>query len=213
MAKFIGLEDASMIQLEAEYTFYRPSRTVMQQLKVGNLVKLIFNLKPEATELRQDRMPSAERMWVIITERKGDNFKGTLDNDPYFIKNLKHKDIIEFETKHIIQTDIEETENDIVEKYARFCIVSNMILKERKPIGYFCRDEEESTMENGRKDSGWVFMSGEESDEYANNPDNLTFTTLGIVLNINDSFIDLLDEPVGSAFTWDEILKKYVKTE
>ena len=213
MAKFSGLEDASMIQLEAEYTFYRPSQTVMQQLKVGNLVKLIFNLKPETAELRQGRMPSAERMWVIITERRRDNFKGTLDNNPHFIKDLKYKDIIEFETKHIIQTDIEETKSDIVEKYARFCIVSNKILRERKPIGYFCRDEEESTMENGRKDSGWVFMSGEESDEYANNPDNLTFTTLGIVLNINDSFIDLLDEPVGSAFAWDEILKKYVKTE
>ena len=144
MAKFSGLEDASMIQLEAEYTFYRPSKTVMQQLKVGNLVKLIFNLKPETAELRQGRLPSAERMWVIITERRRDNFKGTLDNNPHFIKDLKYKDVIEFETKHIIQTDIEETNSDIVEKYARFCIVSNMILKERKPIGYFCRDEEEA---------------------------------------------------------------------
>jgi hypothetical protein len=210
MAKFFQFTDASIIQKEAKYTFYRPSERVIQKLKKGNLVKLIFEVQRETRDDLSKPMPSAERMWVIITERNGDRFKGTVNNDPYIIRDLKLDDVVEFEAKHIIQTDIEETEPDIVEKYSTLCIVSNKVLRGNEPIGYMERSEEPVVMENGRIDSGWVFMAGDETEEYSNDPDNLAFISIGVLLNRNDVFIDLLDAPAGSAFVWDEVLQKFI---
>lgn len=40
-------------------------------------------------------------MWVLITEVNEDTFKGTVDNIPAYIQNLKYQDVVEFEAKHI----------------------------------------------------------------------------------------------------------------
>jgi hypothetical protein len=58
-------------------------------------------------------------------------------------------------------------------------------------------DEEDET--------GWVFMSDKETQEYVDNSENLQYISLGKVLNLDDSFIDLLNEPIGSEFMRDEI--------
>jgi hypothetical protein len=210
MVKFLKLTDAAALQKTAKYTFYRPSERVIAKLKKGNLVKLVFEITGLESNDLLAMLPSAERMWVIITERNGDKFKGTLDNDPYKIQDIKAGDLVEFETKHIIQSDIEEMEFDIVEKYSVFCIVSNKILMDNERIGLLYRNEV-IKLENGRTDSGWCFMSGNESEAYLNNPENFTFTTLGKVLNLNDAFIQFLDEPEGSEYCWDDVLKKYMK--
>ena len=58
------LDDAEAIAAAAKYTFYKPSRQVLDKLEVGNLVKLIFTF-----EQADPQQPNAERMWVIITEK------------------------------------------------------------------------------------------------------------------------------------------------
>jgi hypothetical protein len=210
MVKFLKLTDAAALQKTAKYTFYRPSERVMAKLQKGNLVKLVFEITGLESNDLLAMLPSAERMWVIITERNGDKFKGTLDNDPYKIQDIKAGDVIEFEIKHIIQSDIEEMEFDIVEKYSAFCIVSNKILRDNERVGLLYRSEP-MKLDNGKTDSGWNFLTGNESEAYLNNPDNLTYTTLGKVLNLNDAFIRFLDEPEGSEYCWDDVLKKYMK--
>ena len=212
MVKFLKLTDAAALQKTAKYTFYRPSERVMAKLKKGNLVKLVFEITGLESNDLLAMLPSAERMWVIITERNGDKFKGTLDNNPYKIQDIKAGDLVEFETKHIIQSDIEEMESDIVEKYSVFCIVSNKILRDNERVGLLYRSEE-IKLDNGRIDSGWCFMSGNESDAYTNDPENFTFTTIGKILNLNDAFIQFLDEPEGSEYCWDDVLKKYLKVD
>ena len=77
-------------------TFQIPSADDISKLKVGDLVKLIF-FNPNAT----GQTPKAERMWVILTEINGTKFKGTLDNDPFYLRSIKYQDIIEFEDRHI----------------------------------------------------------------------------------------------------------------
>ncbi|KAF7963704.1 hypothetical protein AWV80_06915 [Cupriavidus sp. UYMU48A] len=54
------------------YTFHKPSRANIAQVKAGDLVRLIFERdEPE------DGEPSAERMWVEIDEVLGDlRFRG-----------------------------------------------------------------------------------------------------------------------------------------
>lgn len=125
VSKTWSLEDVTLIAKEAPYTFYLPSKSVINQLQVGSVVKLMFNCNVE-----NEQGWSAERMWVIITEVNDGYYKGTLDNDPSYIPDIKYQDIVEFESKHIMQTDIEESESDIVEKYNPRCYVTSHVLKD-----------------------------------------------------------------------------------
>uniref|UniRef100_A6VVG1 DUF2314 domain-containing protein n=1 Tax=Marinomonas sp. (strain MWYL1) TaxID=400668 RepID=A6VVG1_MARMS len=85
------LEDAQKIADEFPYTFHKPSKEVVSQLKEGNQAKLIFEFESDYPDA-----PRAERMWVEITNVNDGVFSGYLDNDPAYIKDLKYKDPIEF---------------------------------------------------------------------------------------------------------------------
>jgi hypothetical protein len=49
-------------------------------------------------------------------------------------------------------------------------------------------------------DSGWVFMAGDESDAYMDNPDNLAVYEVNIIANYDPDIIAFLDAPAGSIF-------------
>ena len=48
-------------------------------------------------------------------------------------------------------------------------------------------------MPDNEKDSGWRFFSGNESDEYANNPDNLNIYDINTIAEIDISIIPYLE--------------------
>lgn len=70
------------------------------KLVVGAFAKCIF--EPVGTE--NEPPFNAERMWIKITEVRGDTFVGTLSNDPLLFNEdvLKAGDEIEFEFHHVI---------------------------------------------------------------------------------------------------------------
>lgn len=72
-------------------TFWIPSEEEKNSLKVKDLAKLGFLSKKDG----------GERMWVEITERNGDSFKGVLRNNPVLLK-LNYDDEVVFESKNII---------------------------------------------------------------------------------------------------------------
>ena len=74
-------------------------------------------------------------------------------------------------------------------------------------IGYMYRD----TPAEGRPDSGWRFFHGDESDAYANDPENIQVVSLNTVINLRPDILAYLEAPVGSAYGWDG--KKWVKEE
>lgn len=74
------LDNVYELNQESPYTFYVPSSKVLEKLKVGDLVKLIF-----VNEKAEDDGFRGERMWVKITNIKGRKFKGILDNEPYHL--------------------------------------------------------------------------------------------------------------------------------
>lgn len=184
-------------QEEAPYTFYVPPKNILDKLKKDNIAKLLF-------EFSGGKVASTEKMWVLITERKGDKFNGILDNDPVEIKDLKHGDKIKFESKHVIATDIDEP-NNMVEKYIKQCFVTNKVF-EKKRVGYLYHENPDN-----KEDSGWRIFEGSETDEYANNAKNVQVRSLGSVLNVDDSFIEVLDAPIGSSF--ERYGKKFRKIE
>ena len=90
MANNFTLTDARAMHSKYPSTFEIPSSVKIKKLKKGDLVKLHFS-QPKLT---------TERMWVTITSRKGNNFVGKLNNDP-FILDMKYNQVIKFNARHI----------------------------------------------------------------------------------------------------------------
>ena len=140
-------------------------------------------------------------MWVIITDKSDGKFKGTLDNNPFYLSELYYQDVIEFEHKHIIDHDLEISEPNLVNKYYDRCFVNNQILYEGESPNYLYREESmEDDEERDYVDTGWRIMTGKETDEYIENGDNFSFVSLGAVLSRDDSFIEILESEIGSTY-------------
>ena len=185
------LNDAEIIRKESPYTFYRPSPAAMSLLRPGNLVKLIF-----AFDSTDPKTPAAERMWVRIDRIENKRFFGVLDNDPLYIRNLKAGDPVEFDDRHVIQTDVPDPVPDPTAPYRARCFVTNRVLNGEAPARYLYRESPDSD-----DDSGWRITAGDETDEYMDDPSNSAYVSLGSVLRQDDSFVDLLGTLAPCAFS------------
>ncbi len=161
-------------------TFLIPDKEEIDELEVGDLVKLIFFMN----ELAEDGC-EAERMWVTITEHQGNDFKGVLDNTPFYIKSIREGDIINFKSQHI--ATIYGGECSFNEE--QFALISNRALENRE-INYAFRTDDIDNDE----DSGWQLFFGDEDDEYCNDSDHISLVKLEEVL----SFEPLLEEVFAS---------------
>ncbi|MCR9252572.1 MAG: DUF2185 domain-containing protein [bacterium] len=194
------LSDAEELAKQYKYTFYKPSRKITSQLKPGNIAKLTFQF-----DSANDEHPSAERMWVMIKEIKEDRFLGYLKSSPIYIFDLFTGDEIEFEHKHIIDHDLGITEPNLVDKYHNRCFVTSKVLYNHEKVHYLYRETPmKKDPERDYVDTGWRILAGDETDEYMGNSENIHLVSLGAVLSRDDSFIDVLDAPIGSAFEKNE---------
>jgi hypothetical protein len=75
------------------------------------------------------------------------------------------------------------------------CIASDMITVDGRHVGFMYREEEDF-----EGDSGWRFMSGYESAEYSDDPNNLAVYDVNTIANYDPKIIPYLERPVGSAF-------------
>ncbi|MFB2539554.1 MULTISPECIES: DUF2185 domain-containing protein [unclassified Acinetobacter] len=190
------LENVRTLAKQYPYTFYVPSIEYISTLEIGDLVKLMF----------EDEQGQAERMWVKITAIHGEDFAGQLDNQPYEIQGLNAGDCIHFSVQHIMTSyNKVDPVPSLAQEYWDRCWTTKAILDGEAPIGLICRDEPCQDQEDRPcQDSGWQILTGDESDEYMCNPDVIRWVALGVLLNIDDSFIHLLDEKVGSAYIKNE---------
>ena len=201
------LDDPRINAADAPYTFFLPSAEELAALAPGDLVKLIF--RPAGG----DRKWGAERMWVMIDRVDGDRLEGTLDNVPEDIPGLAPEDRIHFERHHIIDCSwAEDREAEppplpARRHYWERCLVDSCVTDERVRVHYLYREEPEPIEEGDEyPDSGWRIrgdyrgVTDTEIDER-----EVEFVALGRVLNADDSWLHLIDAPIGSAFIrdWD----------
>lgn len=207
------LIDPRPIQRENPYTFFVPGNEELAEVAPGLLVKLIFTAVPASQK------HGAERMWVLVKTRNGDHLTGTLDNEPDDIPGLKDGDPVAFQLHHIIAVQWEDPAQD-----ARFasefnnwfarCFVDDAVLEQRARVGFIYREPPEHDEKDEYPDTGWriradVYQLSDE--EYENSP--FSYVAIGAVLNRDDSFVDLLGCPVGSAFLRDPDSDTYQPTE
>lgn len=185
------------------YTFYLPPKDYIDALAEGDIVKLIFCGFPIG------RVYEAERMWVKINERNGSGFKGMLANEPFDMPQLKTGDSVTFMDYHIIDIDWDDealarrklTPEESHQIWER-CFVDDAVLDGSVKVEYLYRETPDMTEEGDKyKDSGWRFRGDVRSmteEQYENGKGS--YVALGKVLNEDDSWITLIDSPVGSAF-------------
>lgn len=95
MIKFV-LDDVENYKLEFGNKFYLPECEKRQNLRTGDIVKLIFRF--EDGEFAQ-----VERMWVVVSETNNGEFTGILDNEPFIKGCLNVGDEIKFNYKNVLE--------------------------------------------------------------------------------------------------------------
>ena len=75
------------------------------------------------------------------------------------------------------------------------CLVSNKITKGGWKVGYMYREQPD----DGRPDSGWRFMKGDESQEYNNDSTNVNIFSINTICNYDPDIIQYLDLPIGTS--------------
>ena len=87
-----------------------------------------------------------------------------------------------------------------------YVIVSNEVMKEGKKIGYCYREEPEDD-----NDSGWRFFSGEETQEYADEPANFAMYNAISVVEVEPALIDVLDSDFPITFERDPTSGRFIE--
>ncbi len=197
------IQDPQPTAASAPYTYSLPSKKFLSAIKTGDVVKIIFEGIPISKKY------GAERMWVIVTERNGDDLIGKLDNDPFDMPQLNSGDIVKFRSSDIIDIDWNDEalqERGLTRKIKRQywdrCMVDSVVLTHGTPVGFLYRERPDLGHEDDKHpDSGWRirgntdFMTPEQYET-----ESADYVALGVVLNIDDSWLHLIEEPVGSRF-------------
>ena len=76
-----------------------------------------------------------------------------------------------------------------------YCIASDEITTGGKLVGYMYREQAEDD-----SDSGWRFFSGEETQEYADDPENFGIYDVNTIANYDQDIIPYISAPVGSEY-------------
>ena len=85
------------------------------------------------------------------------------------------------------------------------CYATDHITVDGHRVGYMYREPADNAY-----DSGWRFFSGQESDEYVNDAQNLAIYDVNTVANLDPEVIAFLDAPPGSAFARENRTGKFV---
>src|SRR4051794_7773678 len=75
------------------------------------------------------------------------------------------------------------------------CMASDRITVDGDRVGYMYRREPDFA-----HDSGWIFLAGDEPQEYADDPDNIAIYDVNTIANYDGDIVPLLGSPVPSAF-------------
>ena len=88
------------------------------------------------------------------------------------------------------------------------CYATDKILVDGMKVGYMSCSEPE-----GACHSGWTFMSGTETQEYADDPNNWALYEVNTVVNYDKSIIPYLNSPFKTAYGRDVKTDVFIEEE
>ena len=176
-------------------------------------MKLIF------ASTHPDAQYDAERMWVEVATIGGHRFTGRLANDPDDIPGLSYDEMISFESSHIVAITFQdektsEAHDYPVREYWDRCLVDDCVLQGESKVALIYR-EDPLPMQEGHRypDSGWRIRGDQRglSDAELEARDEVAcFVALGAVLNRDDSWVHLIDDPIGARYNRDWTTNKFI---
>ena len=101
---------------------------------------------------------------------------------------------MEYDEKGFIKIEVKNL-IDWKEANGEGCLASNKITKEGWKVGYMYREKPDE----GRPDSGWRFMKGDETEEYTNEVSNVNIFSINTICNYDPDIIKYLNLPIGTA--------------
>lgn len=199
------IDDPRPIAEEARYTFLLPTENQLLALRAGDLSKLIFRSHRGGWEW------DAERMWVTITSVEGEALVGTLDNVPFDMPQLKIGAAIAFRRSDIIDLQWNGDRTALPpppaagREYWDRCMVDACVVAGTSKVEYLYREEPDLGQESDTfPDSGWRIRGTDDAiSADQRNGASPQYVALGAVLNRDDSWLALIDAPVGSRFIRD----------
>ncbi len=199
------IRDPRPIAASAPYTFFLPQQELVEAVNAGDLVQAIFTAIPPSEEY------DAERMWVRIESSDVEFLEGTLDSEPSDMPNLPPGSKIRLPRSHVIEVMLEDLERekslrtDHKREYWERCLVDQCVLDGDLQVGFLYREEPDMGNKDDKyPDSGWRIrgdLRGQSSEDLEER--ELSYVALGAVLNQDDSWLHLVDEPAGVAFEKD----------
>lgn len=209
----IALEDPRPIAAAAPYTYEMPALEEIAALEPGDAVQAVFS------ETGGGRKYSAERMWVEV-EQIADGFvAGYLDNDPFDMPSIKHRDPVRIPLTHVISCSFRNGRPKPVvperRTYWERCFVDACVVEGRCHADYLYREEPYMTPEGDKyPESGWRIRGTSEAiEEDERLGAKAMYIALGKVLNADDRWLHLIDREIGCAFQWDAEREDYIELE
>ncbi|MEO1473647.1 MAG: DUF2185 domain-containing protein, partial [Pseudomonadota bacterium] len=154
------------------------------------------------------RKYDAERMWVEIVSIDGDTLEGTLCNVPEDIPGLEIGAAVSFRRHHIIDVNWADAgisaslKEEPRREYWDRCLVDKEVVEGTARVQYLYREEPDMDSEGDTyPDSGWRIHADVDqlTQEQYDNPDPV-YIAIGKVLNADDSWLHLIDAPIGSRY-------------
>lgn len=207
------IDDPRPTAANARYTYYLPSDLLLAAIAPGDSVKAVF--RPSPANRRYD----AERMWVTVKAVGPAAVSGVLDSTPLDMPQLQPGTPVTVPRTHVIDIDWAEGHEAPQEPPRRWywerCMVDDCVANGRSHADYLYREEPDLTREGDEEpDSGWRIRGTQEAiDEDAANGRKPIYIALGKVLNEDDRWLDLTDEPIGEAFQWWVEEQRYVRLD
>lgn len=89
-----------------------------------------------------------------------------------------------------------------------YIIASNEVISGKKPVGYLYREEPDN-----ENDSGWRLFSGEETQEYADDPRNFAMYNASTIVDLHSDVRELLGEECPVEFERDKVTGEFTKID
>lgn len=206
----IDLIDPRPIAARSPYTFFMPYGDELAALKAGDGIKAIF------TQTEGETKHDAERMWVLIERLEDGTAYGILDTTPDDMPLIEPGMPVAIPLTHVIATAFSKAnprpDTPEPRQYWERCFVDACVVEGRSHPDYIYREEPDMTREgDAYADSGWRIRGTQEAIDQDEAQGELPrYIALGAVLNVNDSWLHLIDAAPGSYFRWDADSENYV---
>jgi hypothetical protein len=195
----------------APYTYFLPDPEVLHAIRAGDYVKAVIKAVPPSEKY------DAERMWIEIKSVEEGWLEGELDSEPQDMPNLVRGSKIRLLLSHAVDVIINNplraaalTNKPPSREYWDRCLVDKAVLDGDLTVEYIYREVPDMGQEDDEfPDSGWrirgdtrgIPLDGRE----------IAYVALGVVLNRDDSWLHLIDEPIGSRFEKDYDKDEFVR--